>query len=279
MSKRIALFAGVLILGGCAAQIQQPVRRCEGKKTAAEAIETLNSHRDKAMPIRAAGQCLLRYHLEGKQHKENFPVKLWINPPDGIYLQGDVAFNATGLVLGSNADEFWFWLKPKEISSYWWGRWSQAGTWNSLVLSPTALLEAFGSVNLHDGRSSLTRIDGLDVLVLHNEQGTVLKRVYIEPCNYVVSKIEYLDSAGRFGRAEFADYQQIDDGFSVPTSINIIAFSSDGNNDSVRISLNTVKPTEISQQQQQRLFVRPQPRGFEHVYEIIDGAAVEQKTE
>jgi hypothetical protein len=178
----------------------------------------------------------------------------------------------------ANADEFWIWLKPKEISAYWWGRWSQADAWNGLVLSPTALFEAFGSVNLHDGRSSLTRMNNLDVLVLYNEQGTVLKIIHIEPCDYVVSKIEYLDNTGKLiGRAEFADYEQIDDGFSVPTSINIIAFSSDGNNDSARISLNSLKHTQVSDQQRKRLFVRPQPRGFEHVYEIIDGAAVEQK--
>jgi hypothetical protein len=270
----------ISIFAGCEAPMQQPMRHCEGKKTVAEAIAALNSHRDKAVPIRTTGQCLLRYYLEGKRHKENFPIKLWINPPDEIYLQGDVAFNATGLVLGSNANEFWFWLKPKEISSYWWGSWSQAGSWNSLVLSPSALLEAFGSVNLHDGRLSLTRMNNLDVLVLYNEQGTVFKVIHIEPCDYVVSKIEYLNNTGKLvGCAEFADYQQVDDGFSVPTSINIISFSSDGNSDSARLSLNSVKPAKLSDKQRQRLFVRPQPRGFEHVYDIINGAAVEQKGE
>ncbi len=228
-------------------------------------------------PIRATGRCLLRYRLEGKMHKENFPVKLWINPPDEIYLQGDVAFNATGLVLGSNADEFWFWLKPKEISTYWWGSWSQDGDWDRLALSPKTLLEAFGNVNLQDGRWSLTRDGNLDVLVLHSEQGTVLKRVYIEPCDYVVSKIEHLDSAGKLvGRAEFADYEQIDQDFLAPTSIKIIAVADDGGDDSARISLTSIKPTQVSDKQRQRLFVRPQPRGFEHVYKIIDGTAVEQ---
>lgn len=270
----------LIVLTGCAIQTPQSKRPCPGKQTAAEAIELLNSHRGKISPIRATGQCLLRYCLEGKQHKENFPVKLWINPPDEIYLQGDVAFDATGLVFGANADEFWIWLKPKEISTYWWGQWSQAGTWNSLVLSPTALLEAFGNVNLRDGRWSLTRMGDLDVLVMYNEQGTVFKLVHIEPCDYVVSKIEHLDSTGKVvGRVEFADYEKIDERFSVPTSINIIAFSSDGNNDSARISLNSVKSTEVSDQQRQRLFVRPQPRGFEHVYQITNGTTAEQKPE
>ena len=212
-----------IVFAGCAAQTQRPTRPCAGKKTAAEAIETLNQRRQQAKPIRAAGQCLLQYHLEGKQHKENFPVKLWVNPPDEIYLQGDVAFDAAGLVLGSNADEFWFWLKPKEISTYWWGKWSQAGVWNRLALSPAVLLEAFGSVNVQDGDWSLTRNGDFDVLSLHSEQSAVLKRVYIEPCDYVVTKIEYFDSAGKIVvRAEFADYEQIAEGFFVPTRIKIM---------------------------------------------------------
>ena len=131
----------VLFFAGCAAQ---PMRHCPGKTTADEAIAVLKSHREKAVPIRATGQCLLQYHAEGKVRKENFPVKLWVNPPDEIYLQGDVAFDATGLVFGSNADEFWFWLKPKEVSSYWSGTWSQAGIWNGLAVSPMIALEAFG---------------------------------------------------------------------------------------------------------------------------------------
>jgi hypothetical protein len=269
----------LIVLTGCAIQTPQPKRPCPGKQTAAEAIELLNSHRGKISPIRAAGQCLLRYNLEGKQHKENFPVKLWINPPDEIYLQGDVAFDAAGLVLGSNADEFWFWLKPKEISSYWWGSWSQVNATGRLALNPNALLEAFGAVDFQNGNWSLTRIGSFDVLVLNSEQGTVLKRVYIEPCDYVVSKIEYLDSTGRFGRADFADYKLINENFLVPTSIKITAVTNDTGENSASISLASVKSAQFSQQQRQRLFVRPQPRGFEHIYQITNGTTVEQKPE
>ena len=277
---RTIFAVAAIFLTGCAIQAPHPTRPCPGKKSAAEAIETLNLRREKILPIRATGQCLLRYRLDGKQHKENFPVKLWINPPDEIYLQGDVAFDAAGLVFGANADEFWFWLKPKEISSYWWGSWSQAGNWDNLALSPKAVLEVFGSVDIQDGDWSLARIGNFDVLILNSEQGVVLKRVYIEPCDYIVSKIEYLDSAGKTtGLAEFAEYQQVNEGFLAPTSIKIAAFANDGSDDSARITLASVKPTQFTEQQRQRLFVRPQPRGFDHVYKIIDGAAIEHKTE
>jgi len=244
--------------------------------TADEAIAALNARREKIAPIRASGQCLLRYYLDDKQHKENFPVKIWTSPPAEIYLQGDVAFDATGMVLGSNADEFWFWLKPKEICSFWWGKWSQADQWETFALSPQVLLEAFGAVDLPAGDWSLTH-GRYDILWLHNDQGVLLKRVFIGPCDYVVAKIEYFGSAGQItATAEFSGYKKIADGFFVPNNIKIIAPAGDGKENSALFSLASVNPAQLTEQQRQRLFVRPIPRGFEHIFRIVDGKAVEQ---
>jgi hypothetical protein len=268
----------VLLFAGCAAQTHRPARFCPGKKTAAEAITELNQRCRRARPVRAAGQCLLRYHIEGKERKENFPVKLWVNPPDEVYLQGDIAFDAAGLVLGSNADEFWFWLKPKEVSTYWWGKWSQAYVWNGLVVSPSAMLEAFGDVNVLEGVWSLTH-GRFDILWLHSEQGALLKRMYIDTCDYVAVKIEYFDSTGEIvARAEFADYEQIAEGLLVPARMRIVAVSEDGSEDFAEISLTSVGITQLNEQQRHHLFVRPKPQGFDHIYRIVDGAAVEQKS-
>jgi hypothetical protein len=260
--------------------MQKTPSPCAGKKTTAEAIEALNQRCKMTRPIRAAGQCLLRYHVEGKERKENFPVKLWVNPPDEIYLQGDIAFNAAGLVIGSNVDEFWFWLRPKEVSTYWWGRWLQAGVWNGLAISPTMVLEAFGEVNVRDGSWVLSRSGDFDLLSRYDVQNAPQQKVYIEPCDYVVAKIERLDPAGDIlFRAEFTDYEKIAEGFFVPKLIRVTAISDDGREDSVEISLASVQPTRLSDQQRQRLFVRPKPLGFDHVYKIVDGKAVEQTSE
>jgi hypothetical protein len=265
----------VLFFAGCAAQ---PMRHCPGKTTADEAIAVLKSHREKAAPIRATGQCLLWYHVEGKVRKENFPVKLWVNPPYEIYLQGDVAFDATGLVFGSNADGFWFWLRPKEISSYWSGKWSQAGIWNGLAVSPMIVLEAFGSVDMSRGDWTLNRDGSLDLLILRNDRGIIIQKIYIEPCDYVVTKIERFDDSGDiYLKAEFAGYEKTAEGFLTPSRIKIVAVSEEGGENSVEITLSSVKTTELSSQQRQRLFVRPLPRGFNHIYQVIEGQAVEQK--
>jgi len=264
----------MLFFAGCAVQ---PMRYCPGKTTSDEAIIALKSHSDKVTAVRAAGQCLLRYHAEGKVRKENFPVKLWVNPPDEIYLQGDIAFDAAGLVFGSNVDEFWFWLRPKEVSSYWFGAWSQAGICNGLAVSPVIVLEAFGSVDIKQGDWSLTHQGSLDVLALRNDNGGIIQKIYIEPCDYLVMKIERFDESGViYLRAEFSGYEKTAEGVFTPSRIKIAAFSQKNDEDSADITLSSVKPAELTVQQKQRLFVRPLPRGFEHVYRVIDGRAVEQ---
>jgi hypothetical protein len=265
----------VLLFAGCAAQ---PMHHCPGKTTADEAMAVLKSRREKVLPIRATGQCLLRYHTEGKVRKENFPVKLWVNPPYEIYLQGDVAFDATGLVFGSNAEEFWFWLKPKEVSSYWSGKWSQAGILNSLAVSPVIVLEAFGAVDMRQGDWTLSHYGNLDLLVLRNDRSVIIQKIYIEPCDYAVTKTERFDESGDiYLKAEFAGYEKTANGFLVPSRVKIVTVSEEGSEDSADISLSSVKPTELSAQQSQRLFVRPLPRGFGHIYTVIDGKAVEQE--
>ncbi|MGD0553085.1 MAG: hypothetical protein ABSB25_10610 [Sedimentisphaerales bacterium] len=265
----------MLFFAGCAVQ---PMHHCPGKTTADEAIAVLKSRREKAAPVRATGQCLLQYHAEGKVRKENFPVNLWVNPPDEIYLRGDVAFDATGLVFGSNADEFWFWLKPKEISSYWSGAWSQAGIWNGLAASPMIALEAFGAVDIRNGDWTLSRNGNLDLLTLRNDRGVIIQKIYIEPCDYVVIKMERFDESGDiYLRADFSGYEKTAEGFLTPSRIKIVAVSKKGEEDSADISLVSVKTTELNAQQRQRLFVRPLPRGFDHIYRVIDGKTIEQK--
>jgi hypothetical protein len=265
----------MLFFAGCAAQ---PMRHCPGKTTADEAIAVLKSRGEKAAPVRATGQCLLQYHAEGKVRKENFPVKLWVNPPNEIYLQGDIAFDATGLVFGSNADEFWFWLKPKEISSYWSGAWSQAGIWNGLAVSPMVALEAFGSVDIRQGNWTLSREGNFDLLTLCNDRGVIIQKIYIEPCDYVVTKMERFDQSGDiYMKAEFSGYEKTAEGFLTPSRIKIVAVSKEGGEDSADISLASIKPAQLSDQQRQRLFVRPLPHGFDHIYQVIDGKTIEQK--
>lgn len=272
-------FAAVILLTGCAPQMQKPIPLYPGKESAVEAISILQSRSKNTTPIKASGRCRLLYYVEQEQHKENFPVKIWTNPPAEIYLQGDVAFNPKGLVLGSNKDEFWLAAKPKEINSYWWGRWSDENRVQKLMISPKTLLESLGVAQIESEENwSLSNEDAFDILTKRNEQGIIVKKVYLlNSRDYPARKIEYFDNDGSAAIIiELDKYKKILNDTLVPTVIKITNCSDGEKEDLTQITLSSIKPADLTDKQRRQLFTRPQPQGFEHIYKIIDGDIIEQ---
>jgi len=275
----IGFATALLILIGCAPQIRKTIPLYPGKKSTAESLSVLSSRSKNTAPIRANGRCHLLYYAEEKLNKENFPVKIWAAAPAEIYLQGDVAFDPQGLVLGSNEDEFWLAIKPKEISSYWWGRWSDECGLGKLIISPKTLLEAFGIAQIGGEQNwSLSNESAFDVLTKRNEQGIMVKKIYVlNSRDYPVRKIEYFDTNGQVAVVtELDKYKKVNNDFFVPTVIKITNCARNNKNDSIKITLGSVKSTNFTDKQRRRLFTRPQPQGFKHIYKIIDGDIIEQ---
>ncbi|UCE99125.1 MAG: hypothetical protein JSV82_08075 [Planctomycetota bacterium] len=270
--------AALLILVGCAHQKYEPLQVCPGKKSSVEALSVLRSHSQNVVPLKANGQCRLQYYAEGKKHNENFPVKLWMNPPAEIYLQGDVAFDAKGIVLGSNEKEFWLSMKPNEISSFWWGKWQEETWLAKLTISPKHLLEALGIAAVSGEKNwSLSKENAFDVLTKQKGQ-TEIQKIYISNCDYLVRKIEYLDEGKVTVVTELNKYKKVSQGFLVPSVIKIINRIDDVNKDPDTITLNlkSIKSANFTESQCKVLFTRPQPRGFEHIYKIVNGEMIEQ---
>ena len=299
----IRLFAGaaavMLIFGGCAARMEKPVRVCPGKESVAESLSSLRLQLENAVPLKANGQCFLQYYAEDRKlKKENFPVKLWVNPPVEIYMQGDVAFDPKGIVLGSNKEEFWLAIKLKEVSGYWWGQWSEEDYPEKLMISPRLVLEALGIVAVGDIESwSLSKEGAFDVLT-KQEGGAKTRKIYINngstgspsdsasslqaraksrDCDYLVRRVEYFDDDGRATVVtELDKYKELIKGFFVPTFIKIINRTDSNKEDLVQITLSSVKPANFTDKQRKRLFIRPEPQGFKHIYKIVDGNVIEQ---
>jgi hypothetical protein len=277
------LFAGfaaaILIFAGCAPRIQKPVRVCPGKESIAESLSSLRMRLENTVPLKASGQCLLQYYVgDRKPEKENFPVKLWVNPPVELYMQGDVAFDPKGIVIGSNEDEFWLAMKPKEISCYWWGRWSERNYPEKLMISPRLVLEALGVVAVGDIESwSLSNEGAFDVLTKQEGGTKTRKKIYINTCDYLVRRIEYFDDDGRAAIVtELDKYKELIKDFFVPTFIKIINRTDGNEGDLVQITLSSIQPAKFTDKQRRRLFIRPQPQGFRHIYKIVDGNVIEQ---
>ena len=299
-----SLFAVILILSGCTEQIKQPTRICPGEKTADEALSALGSHLEKTVPLKANGQCRLEYYADGKLKKENFPVKLWlnpvrnsrqqggygvhsfsngVNPPSEIYLQGDVAFDPRGLVLGSNKDEFWLAIRLKEISSYWLGRWTEVGSVKGLLLDPRVVLEALGIMAVNSdvedaGNWTLSKEGAFDVLTRRSGRAGIIKKIFIYNCDYSVRKIQYLDIDEKSELVvELDKYKQVVEDFFTPSIIRISRHSENIEDQAkIFLSLTSIKPTSISSKQRNVLFSPPEPAGFKHFFVNIDGKWIER---
>lgn len=275
-----AIVLPVILFAGCAARKVESLRICPGKKSIAESLFSLSSNSEGAASLKANGRCLAQIYVDGKLHKEDFAIKLWINPPVELYLQGDVAFDPKGIVIGSNEDEFWLAMKPKEIgNSYYWGKWSEQDGFGKLKIAPSLLLEALGLSEISDeGTLSLSNEGSFDILTKYNEQGAKSKKIYVDCCDYRVRKIEYLDANGKAVIVTEPDkYKKVSEGFFVPAIIKIINRAHDGTEESLKISLNSIKQQDFSAKLRKALFSRPEPRSFRHIFRIIDGKMVEQQ--
>lgn len=268
----------VLILAGCAPRVQEPIQVGVGKESVGQALSTLRSRR--ALPLKATGRCRLQYYAEGKPHKENFAVRLWMNPPAEIRLHGDVAFNARGIDLGSNESEFWLSVRPKQIRTYWWGQWADQTSVQKLMINPRILLEAIGIIKVGDEEGWTLSNEGVfDVLVKRNDEGTITKKIYVYSWDYSVRKIEYFDNNGEVVVVtELDKYKQVSKRFYIPTIIKITTLGQDNTKDFVRIGFNpkSIKLVDFVGARRDIFFNRPGPKGFKHIYKIINGKAVEQ---
>lgn len=268
----------ILAIAGCAPDLKQPTHVCPGKRSASQSLDSLRLTSESVLPLKATGRCVARFYVEDKEYHESFPVTLWVNPPAQIRLHGDIFLNPRGIVLGSNEREFWLEIKPKEISTYHWGLWSEQNSSQSIIFNPETLLEALGIVPPGGDESwSLSNEGAFDVLTKRNDQGRIIKKVYIYSCDYRVSKIEYFNVDGEVvAVAELFQYKEMSKGFFVPHVIKIITYAQEGREDSVVITLNSVKADKFDKKKQDVYFNRRKPKGFKHVYRIIEGHMIEQ---
>jgi hypothetical protein len=283
---RLLLTVSLLAAGaGCTGPQSRILPVCPGKANVQQALAALAAHAEQAVSFRVSGgRCLLTYHDPdtGKQERHNLFLKLWFNPPREMYIQGSVAADPKAVIIGSNDERFWLSLRPKEISGYYEGQWSQVHGFGGLIMSPRVLLEAFGIIvstedELKTRVWSLKNRGAFDILTRYGEAGRPTQRVYVFACDYRVLKIEYVNEAGAVvARTEMGDYKPVAEGFFLPTEIKVTIAGPDGTEDSMEIELNSVKAMEFTQQQRDFMFV---PRGrerAEHIYEYRNGQWVPQ---
>jgi hypothetical protein len=268
--------AVILVLAGCESRIRQPTKICPGKDSVTDALAALQLQSRNVVPLRASGQCRFEYYVEGKKkpQRENFNVKLWVNPPVEIYMQGDKALVPKAIVLGSNEKEFWLSISPKEISTHWWGYWSEQDLSEGLVINPRTLLESLG-IGEEEAQHNLSLSnEGPYDIISKRQKNVVIKKIYIYSCDYRVRKIEFFNQEGQIvADAELGKYKEVSDGFFVPSLIKVTTYSQDTGEFSLSITLDlsAIKPATITEPRRNVLFKHTQPKGITTVYRVVNG--------
>jgi hypothetical protein len=279
-----AVGLGILLVGGCVTQPQRKLQICPGKATVDEALQTLTARAQNAVPVWANGRAVLTYHAPDKKKPERHSLELVLrfDPPARVFLQGSVTAIPRAVILGSNEEEFWLALRPKEISSYYLGRWQDVGDFEGLVMSPRVVLEAIGMVNVPgaEPNPALWRLENkgpYDILTQRDENGRPVRRLHVYACDYTVHEIEYFDRRGKVvAVAQLGDYKPVVKGFSVPTQINVVSTRPDGRKDSVVMDIRSPSTKAFTEEQRRQIFHPPDADKFEHIYHYEDGRWVEQ---
>ena len=272
-----------MLLGGCAAPGQPRLAVCPGKANVDEAMAALAAHAQQAAPLRASGQILLKYYVpDSKKEKlHNLPMQLWFNPPWETYIQGSIVADQKAVIIGSNEENFWLALRPKEMSSYYIGEWAQARTVEGLMMSPVVVLEAFGIIVDNEpnaGGWSLKNEGAFDILTKRNEAGRLVKRVHVYACDYLVHQIEYFDDRQKVvAVADLGEYKPVTESFRVPTRVKVTAIGPTKRQDSINITLTSMSERKPNEQQKRVFFNPPDSEKFERAYTLVGGKWVRRR--
>lgn len=280
MTKKLMTAAAILAIcmAGCGPKMRKPLKLCPGKATAEDAIAALGSQTKNIMPLKASGQCVCVYDVNGRPHpSESLRVQVRIEPPMNVYLQGGSIIGKV-IELGANDTEFWMAVKPKEVSTYTWGSWNDVGVrqcLDQLWYGPRTWLEAFGVFKAASSADAaavweLAHDGPFDILTRKNQSGMLTKKVYIYCCDYLIRKIEYFDDAGRIAATtELDDYVPAvkGGGWKVPKMIKVTG----PKDEMVTVELSDISKAQFTDKQRKVIFQRPSSEGFEHV-ERVTGA-------
>lgn len=233
------------------------------------AAEALKAHKSNVKPLIANADVKISFFKDGKPKEENADANLAFDPPRNLFFRAK-RLGIEVIWAGSNDEQFWFRMKPKEISQYFSGTWKQLDKCSSnLLISPESMLDALGMVTV-DSSWKFKDINGQDVLVKLGADNLINKRIFINRNGYLVSRIEYYDKYGIMAVAvDMADYTPIARGSKIPKKIDITSYDLGEMAAKVKITLKNPKfltPDKI----REKTFLKPDSKGFDSVFKMND---------
>lgn len=266
--KTLLFLLPVFLLIGCAPPVVriEDTSLCKGKGSIEAAIAEIDARREKLSPLKAYGKTTISWYDEKqKKQSETCDTKILFYGPHKLLFYGS-SLIGEAIWLGTNEEEFWLRLKPKEISSFFMGKRELAENCsNDNWINPEIILEALGVVNVDD-TWQLSNVANQDIFT-KAIGSRLIKKVYVNACDYRIQRIEYFDDGKIVLTTDLSEYNDSADGLSYPKEILIQGAGNDGLG--IEVRLKTVKPyLPEDKELNGRLFKIPSSRGFDNIYEL-----------
>jgi len=260
---------GAVFLAGCAVPQYPATPLCPGKATAAEVVAVLHDKQAAPLSLVCVVDCRLEFtDPDGKSRKETFGGKLFFVDPENLCIAGE---KFGPIRIGVNVAEFWMYFKP--IDTAWYGlRSNTSNCADKSGFNPSSMVyltEAFGRIDL-SADWTLTSDPGYDLLTTANGRG--IKRVYVNCCTNQIERIEYCDLLRNqvilVASADLSDYKTVVGVGEVPGVIQLRHFRASQSDMMFQLKLSAMKVFVPTVVQQEKLFARPEPKGYDKIYRL-----------
>ena len=272
----LLVIATLSLIAGCPQPLDETIidtPDCPGKANIADAVRVLSLQRQNIRPFKSRADCTVYFRdAEGRLKPESVDATIRFVPPSNVYFKGD---KFGEIRLGTNDTEFWLRIKP-DMDMYWYGAKSlAAGCVADLPVNPDAVAEGFGMVDVTTDWTLFYR-DGYDLLD-YTENGKKKKRVYVNACTYLISRIEYFDDEEALkASADLSQYTTGENGIVVPSNIYVVNYDEMGlESQSIEIELKHLSPFTPTEKQRQKMFARPERDGYKYMKELKENCEFE----
>lgn len=217
------------------------------------------------------GDC--RIEIPSEKIDESYSIKMFYQPVSDLYIQGDHLLMGKAIIAGGSGEQFWLWIRHKEVDSFWYGPWQNGcvDTSVELALNPSIILEAMG---LQYCQQDYKRRDCACNAYVFNRvlpDGSN-KSLWFDCCDEKLRKIEILAADGsRILLCLINNYFTTPNGYQLPSKLEVTVYSD--SKIAARASLE-FKPDsfdirDYSDKFAQRYFSLPEPSRAENVYKML----------
>jgi hypothetical protein len=135
--------------------------------------------------------------------------------------------------------------------------------------------QAFGIIDTDDeGSFTLETFGPQDILIEKDSTGRIIKKIYIEKCDYRVAKIKYFNENRSISAVlELDDYETIDEKKVLPHKLKIVNYGDEGKPDIINITLKSIKPQDKIKK---AIFKKPPTKRYKNIYQLVNGKAIDQ---